>query len=85
MLEAELANRPPARPHRQQRPRPGDVVVTSGTGGIYAPGIPVAYVVRLEDDGAIARPLADPATAPFGIVEPIFEPGAANADAVPGT
>lgn len=60
--------------------KPGDIVVTSGTGGIYAPNIPVAYVVKLADDGAIARPLADPATAPFGIVEPIFEPDAANAE-----
>lgn len=60
--------------------RPGDIVVTSGTGGIYAPNIPVAYVLRLADDGAIARPLADPATAPFGIVEPIFEPDAATAE-----
>lgn len=63
--------------------RPGDIVVTSGTGGIYAPNVPVAYVVRLADDGAIARPLADPATAPFGIVEPIFEPQAAQAEAAP--
>jgi hypothetical protein len=46
--------------------RPGDIVVTSGTGGIYAPNVPVAYVVKLADDGAIARPLADPAAAPFG-------------------
>jgi len=64
--------------------RPGDIVVTSGTGGIYAPNIPVAYVVKLADDGAIARPLADPATAPFGIVEPIFEPDAAAAEVAPG-
>lgn len=56
--------------------RPGDIVVTSGTGGIYAPNVPVAYVVRLADDGAIARPLADPATAPFAVVEPVFEPAA---------
>ncbi len=63
--------------------RPGDIVVTSGTGGIYAPNIPVAYVVKLADDGAIARPLADPATAPFGIVEPIFEPDAAAAEVAP--
>ena len=63
--------------------RPGDIVVTSGTGGIYAPNVPVAFVVRLADDGAIARPLADPATAPFAIVEPIFEPQAAAAETAP--
>lgn len=61
--------------------RPGDIVVTSGTGGIYAPNVPVGYVLRLADDGAIARPLADPAAAPFGIVEEIFEPQAAAAEA----
>lgn len=65
--------------------RPGDIVVTSGTGGIYAPGVPVAFVVKLADDGAIARPLADPAGAPFGIVEPIFEPDAAAPPADPDT
>jgi len=65
--------------------RPGDIVVTSGTGGIYAPNVPVAYVVKLADDGAIARPLADPAAAPFGIVEPIFEPDAAAPPADPDT
>lgn len=65
--------------------RPGDIVVTSGTGGIYAPGVPVAYVVTLADDGAIARPLANPATAPFGIVEEIFEPDAAKAEVEPSS
>ncbi|MDK2760526.1 MAG: rod shape-determining protein MreC [Sphingopyxis sp.] len=41
--------------------KPGDILVTSGTGGIYPPNIPVAIVVRRQDDGALARPLADPA------------------------
>lgn len=58
--------------------KPGDIVVTSGTGGIYPPNVAVAYVVKLADDSAIARPLADPATAQFAIVEPIFEPAAAD-------
>lgn len=41
--------------------RPGDILVTSGTGGMYPPNIPVAIVMRRKDDGAVARPLADPA------------------------
>ncbi len=53
--------------------RRGDIVVTSGTGGLYAPGVPVARVVRLDDDGAIALPLADPADVSFAIVEQPYE------------
>ena len=64
--------------------RPGDLLITSGTGGLYPPLVPIAKVVRLQDDGAIAVPLADPANASFAIVEPPFEPeaiAAANAPA----
>ena len=55
---------------------PGDIIVTSGTGGLYPPVVPVARVVKLKDDWAIALPLADPATTSFAIVEPPFEPEA---------
>jgi len=41
--------------------KPGDILVTSGTGGLYPPNIPVAIVARRQTDGALARPLADPA------------------------
>ena len=41
--------------------KPGDILVTSGTGGLYPPNIPVAIVVRRTAEGALARPLADPA------------------------
>ena len=51
----------------------GDIVVTSGTGGVYAPGIPIARVVRLDDDGAIAIPLADPSNVSFALVEEPYE------------
>jgi rod shape-determining protein MreC len=61
--------------------RRGDIVVTSGTGGLYPPLVPVARVVRLDDDGAIARPLADPANTSFALVEPPFEPAAIAAEA----
>ncbi|MDZ3831338.1 MAG: rod shape-determining protein MreC [Sphingopyxis sp.] len=40
--------------------KPGDILVTSGTGGLYPPNIPVAIIVRRQNDGALARPLADP-------------------------
>lgn len=40
--------------------KPGDIVVTSGIGGLYRPNIPVAVVARLERDLAIAIPLANP-------------------------
>lgn len=56
--------------------RPGDLVITSGTGGLYPPLIPVARVVRLEGDNAIALPLADPAATSFAIVQQPFEPEA---------
>lgn len=52
--------------------RAGDVFVTSGTGGIYQPGIPVAIGVRYNRDSTIARPLADPARFDFAIVEREF-------------
>jgi len=54
----------------------GDIITTSGTGGLYPPLIPIARVVKLDDDGAIAVPLADPANTSFAIVEPPFEPAA---------
>jgi len=54
----------------------GDIVVTSGTGGLYPPLVPIARVVRLDDDGAIALPLADPANTSFAVVEPPYEPAA---------
>ena len=62
----------------------GDIIITSGTGGLYPPLVPIARVVKLDDDGAVALPLADPATISFAIVEPPFEP-AAEADNAPAT
>jgi rod shape-determining protein MreC len=59
--------------------RRGDVVITSGTGGLYPPLVPVARVVRLADDGAIAMPVADPGSTSFAIVQPAYEPQAAAA------
>jgi rod shape-determining protein MreC len=56
--------------------KPGDIIVTSGTGGLYPPLVPIAKIIRLDDDGAIALPIADPSRASFAIVEPPFEPTA---------
>nr|WP_314444496.1 rod shape-determining protein MreC [uncultured Sphingomonas sp.] len=64
--------------------RRGDLVVTSGTGGLYPPNVPVARVIRLDDDGAIALPMADPSKVSFATVERPYEeaalPGAAPAE-----
>ena len=65
--------------------KPGDLIITSGTGGLYPPRVPVARVVKLKDDGAIALPLADPATTSFAIVEPPYEPEAMAAENEPDT
>ncbi len=56
--------------------KPGDIVITSGTGGLYPPLVPVARVVRLDDDGAIALPLAHPSSTSFAMVEHPYEPAA---------
>ena len=58
----------------------GDIIITSGTGGLYPPLVPVARVVKLKDDGAIALPLADPSAVSFAIVEPPYEPEAIAAE-----
>lgn len=55
----------------------GDVFVTSGSGGLYRPGTPLATVVELTRDGAIARVLADPSAAEFVAVERVWTPPAA--------
>jgi rod shape-determining protein MreC len=52
----------------------GDIIVTSGTGGLYPPLVPIAKVIRLDDDGAIAQPIADPTRVSFAIVESPYEP-----------
>jgi rod shape-determining protein MreC len=58
----------------------GDIIITSGTGGLYPPLVPIARVVKLDDDGAVALPLADPATTSFAMVSPAFEPAAVAAE-----
>jgi rod shape-determining protein MreC len=47
----------------------GDVLVTSGAGGLFRTGIPVAVVTSLTSDGAQARVLSDPAATDYVLVE----------------
>jgi rod shape-determining protein MreC len=56
--------------------RRGDVLVTSGAGGLFPPNIPVAVVTGQAGERAIAQPIADPARLDFAIVQPIYQPAA---------
>ena len=59
----------------------GDVLVTSGSGGYYRPGLAVAIVSTVTDDGAIARMISDPVATDYVSVDPIWEPEAVAAAA----
>jgi rod shape-determining protein MreC len=52
----------------------GDVFVTSGSGGLYRPGIALAVVTEVTRDGAIAGVLSDPAATEFVEVERMWAP-----------
>ena len=52
----------------------GDVFVTTGTGGIYAPGTYVARVETAGVDSALARPFAHPDGLDYALVEKPFTP-----------
>lgn len=52
----------------------GDIFVTTGTGGIYGPGVPVARVIKAGSDSVMARTFADPDTLDFALVEKVFMP-----------
>lgn len=52
----------------------GDVMVASGSGGLYRPGTPMAVVSEVLRDGAIARVLANPADVDFVLVENAWAP-----------
>jgi len=58
--------------------RRGDLIVTSGAGGIYPPNIPVGVVVSTNRDTAIARPLADPSRVDYAMVQPVWHAPAAR-------
>ncbi|MCW1381822.1 rod shape-determining protein MreC [Novosphingobium sp. KCTC 2891] len=57
----------------------GDVFVTSGSGGLYPPGIPVAVATEPHRDGAVGHLASDPSDADFVIVLPVFQPAAVAA------
>lgn len=48
----------------------GDLLVTSGVGGVYPADVPVAVVTGVSGEIASARPLADPARLDFALVLP---------------
>ena len=56
--------------------KPGDAFVTSGSGGLYRPGIPIAVARTILRDGAIAEVLSNPAATEYVTVEPIWAPEA---------
>lgn len=58
----------------EMRFRPGELFVTSGTGGIYPPGVPVARVVEAGRDSVLGRTVASPDTLDFALVERPFFP-----------
>lgn len=53
--------------------RKGELIVTSGAGGYYEPGIAVAIVTEIADDGAFARMVSDPAATDIVAVQPIWQ------------
>lgn len=54
--------------------RKGDVMVTSGSGGLYRPGTPLAVVTELLRDGAVARVLSNPSDTDYVVVERAWAP-----------
>jgi rod shape-determining protein MreC len=63
----------------------GDLLFTSGSDGIYPPGVPVAKVVRIRESDAtflevVASPLAELPTIRVVLLLPDWAPGAFNTD-----
>jgi rod shape-determining protein MreC len=54
--------------------RAGDVFVTSGTGGVFPPNVPVARIVRTQGDIAVGQPLSNPDALDFALVQQTFLP-----------
>lgn len=63
--------------------KPGDLMVTSGAGGYYRPGVAVAIITKITPDGGIAQLVAEPSATGFVAVEPVYEPAAVAALAAP--
>jgi rod shape-determining protein MreC len=52
----------------------GDTFVTSGTGGVFPPNIPVARVIKTSRDSGVAEPSANPDSLDFALVQRSFLP-----------
>jgi rod shape-determining protein MreC len=63
--------------------RRGDVFVTSGSGGLYRPGIAVATAIEVTRDGAIGALLSDPAATDYVVVDQPWSVAAAALAAAP--
>ncbi len=61
----------------------GDLLHSSGSGGLFQPRTPVGIIVRLVADGGLARPLSDPSSASAVIVEPASSAGQAEPPPAP--
>lgn len=57
----------------------GDLMVTSGAGGYYRPGVAVAVIAKITPDGGIAQLIAEPGATNFVAVEPIAQAAAVEA------
>ncbi|HAU22134.1 MAG TPA: rod shape-determining protein MreC, partial [Erythrobacter sp.] len=62
---------------------PGDIFVTSGAGGYFKPGIAVAIIEEVTEDGGTARMIANPASSTIVAVDPIWVPQAVEASQTP--
>lgn len=58
----------------EQPLRPGDRIITSGDGGVFPPGVPVAIVVDPRADGPVLRPAAHLLGAGLVMVEAAYLP-----------
>ena len=63
----------------------GDLLVTSGAGGFYRPGVAVALVEKVTPDGAIARLVAEPSATNYVAIEPVYQRAAIETLAQPGS
>lgn len=55
----------------------GDVLITSGTGGIYGPNIPVARIIKRSGETVLARPFAIPDSLDYALVQKAYLPASA--------
>ncbi|MFM7377683.1 MAG: rod shape-determining protein MreC [Erythrobacter sp.] len=63
----------------------GDMMVTSGAGGYYRPGVAVAIIAKVTPDGGIGQLVAEPGATNFVSVMPIQEAAAVAELAAPAS